>query len=63
MDISGTCAARFVAVRDAFVGNFGAGSEPVDVGASVAVTIDGELVVDLWAGVVNGDDGSERPWQ
>jgi CubicO group peptidase (beta-lactamase class C family) len=63
MDISGTCAARFVAVRDAFVGNFGAGSEPVDVGASVAVTIDGELVVDLWAGTVSGDDGSERSWQ
>jgi CubicO group peptidase (beta-lactamase class C family) len=63
MDISGTCDDRFVAVRDAFAGNFGACSEPVDVGASMAVTIDGELVVDLWAGVVNGDDGSERPWQ
>jgi CubicO group peptidase (beta-lactamase class C family) len=62
MDISGTCDDRLSAVGDAFAGNFDAG-EPVDVGASVAVTIEGELVVDLWGGTVTGDDGAERPWE
>ncbi len=62
MDISGTCDDRLTAVGDAFAGNFDAG-EPLDVGASVAVTIEGELVVDLWGGTVTGDDGVERPWQ
>jgi CubicO group peptidase (beta-lactamase class C family) len=62
MDISGTCDDRLRAVGEAFAANFDAG-EPVDVGASVAVTIEGELVVDLWGGTVTGDDGVERPWE
>jgi CubicO group peptidase (beta-lactamase class C family) len=62
MDISGTCDDRLTAVGDAFAGNFDAG-EAIEVGASVAVTIEGELVVDLWGGTVTGDDGVERPWQ
>ena len=49
MDISGSCDDRFAIVGDAFAGNFDADSEPAEVGASVAVTIEGELVVDLWA--------------
>ena len=63
MDISGTCDDRFAAVGDAFAANFEADGEPAEVGASVAVTIEGELVVDLWGGTVTGDDGVERPWQ
>jgi CubicO group peptidase (beta-lactamase class C family) len=63
MDISGKCDDRLAAVGDAFAGNFEPGSDPTDVGASVAVTIEGELVVDLWGGTITGDDGAERPWQ
>ena len=43
----GTCDPRFAAVRDAFEGNFADGLE---VGAACAVTIDGQILVDLWGG-------------
>jgi CubicO group peptidase (beta-lactamase class C family) len=59
----GTCHEHFGGVREAFAANFDAGAEPVDVGAAVAVTIEGELVVDLWAGTVTGDDGAQRAWE
>ncbi|MDF2732363.1 MAG: putative esterase, partial [Desertimonas sp.] len=62
MDISGSCDDRFASVGEAFGDNFHADREPAEVGASVAVTIEGELVVDLWAGTVTGDDGTDRPW-
>lgn len=62
MDISGSCDERFGAVGEAFRENFRADRQPTEVGASVAVTIGGQLVVDLWAGTVTGDDGVERPW-
>jgi CubicO group peptidase (beta-lactamase class C family) len=45
--IEGSCADRFSGVREAFAENFARRDE---VGASVAVTLDGELVVDLWGG-------------
>lgn len=45
--IDGVCDAAFSAVRAAFEENFRGGDE---VGASVAVYIDGEPVVDLWGG-------------
>jgi CubicO group peptidase (beta-lactamase class C family) len=63
MEVSGSCADRFAGVRDAFAANFDEAAELVDVGASVAVTVDGELVVDLWAGTFTGDDGLEQAWQ
>jgi hypothetical protein len=44
--IDGTCDTRFERVRNAFSGNF-AGNE---LGAAVAVTLDGKAVVDLWGG-------------
>jgi CubicO group peptidase (beta-lactamase class C family) len=44
-------------VREAFEANF---SEGLDAGASVAVTIGGELIVDLWGGTRDGD--GEAPW-
>lgn len=47
MEIFGTCDDRFIPLRDAFAANFKNGLE---VGASVAVTLDGKPVVDLWAG-------------
>ena len=56
-EIHGFVAPGFELVRDAFAGNFESGLE---CGASVAVTRDGEPVVDLWAGDA-GPDG--QPWQ
>ena len=46
-EIHGTCDERFSAVRSTLAASIDRGD---DVGASVAVTIDGELVVDLWGG-------------
>lgn len=47
MDVNGFCKSSFEYVRQTFAANFDMGLE---VGASVAVTKDGEPVVDLWAG-------------
>ncbi|MEW6173722.1 MAG: serine hydrolase domain-containing protein [Bacillota bacterium] len=58
IDIQGYCDRRFMAVKDAFAGNFEAGLE---VGASFAVTIDGEYVVDLWGGYA--DAAQTTPWE
>ena len=58
VDISGRCGAGFGAVKDAFAENF---VEEGDVGASVAVAIDGELVVDLWGGTQ--DAAGRVPWE
>ncbi len=56
IEIHGYCDERFGAVRNAFVSNFAAGSE---IGACVAVTVDGEMLVDLWAGDRNA---AGDPW-
>ncbi|MEX2230506.1 MAG: serine hydrolase domain-containing protein [Dehalococcoidia bacterium] len=56
--IHGVCDDRFAAVRAAFQANFDAGR---DVGASFAVTLDGETVVDLWGG--HADEARTRPWE
>lgn len=57
-DISGTCADRFSRVKDAFAANFATRG---DVGASVAVVMGDELVVDLWGG--HQDVARAVPWQ
>ncbi|WP_199688147.1 serine hydrolase domain-containing protein [Noviherbaspirillum sedimenti] len=54
--VAGWCAPRFEGVRDAFIENFIGGGE---LGASLAIEIDGEPVVDLWGGYA---DTSQRPW-
>lgn len=46
-EVRGTCAPRFAAVRRAFEEQLRSGRE---VGAAVAVTVDGDPVVDLWGG-------------
>ncbi len=56
--IEGTCDARFEGVREAFARNF---AEAGELGASVAVALGGELVVDLWAGHVDRDRA--QPWE
>ena len=63
MEIAGTTDERFAAVREQFAANFAEGSSPQDVGASVAVTVDGELVVDLWAGTVTTDTATDVAWE
>ncbi len=58
--ISGACAAGFDAVRDAFEKkNFAARDE---VGAAVAVWVDGDLVVNLWGGGY-ADARRRRRWR
>ena len=53
--IQGTCDARFQGVLEAFHQNF---LERDEVGASVALTLDGRTVVDLWGGRT-ARDGAE----
>jgi CubicO group peptidase (beta-lactamase class C family) len=57
-EIHGSCDERFTAVQQAMAKNFENGS---DVGASVAVTLNGELIVDLWGG--HTDEARSSAWQ
>jgi CubicO group peptidase (beta-lactamase class C family) len=57
-EIHGEVHPRFAAVRRAFAANFTRGD---DIGASFAVTHEGEMVVDLWGG--HADAAGTRPWQ
>ena len=45
--LDGTCSARFDPLRELFAAKLESGE---DLGASLAVNIDGEMVVDLWGG-------------
>jgi len=56
--IDGTCERRFSPLRDAFASNFELHDE---LGAGLAVTIDGRQVVDLWGGWA--DQEHTRAWQ
>lgn len=58
VEIQGTCDSRFAAVRDAFASNF---ADFDEVGAGVALTVEGRLVVDLWGG--HADAARSRPWR
>jgi CubicO group peptidase (beta-lactamase class C family) len=55
--VSGDCDARFLPVRDAFAESFARGDE---IGASVAVLIDGEPVLSLFGGFA--DPAKTRAW-
>jgi len=57
MEVHGTCKNGFEGVRDAFIQNF---EEGLEVGAAAAVTVDGESVVDIWAGDA---DPNGTPWE
>jgi CubicO group peptidase (beta-lactamase class C family) len=56
--IRGSCAPGYEQVRDVFETNF---RERDEVGASVAVWVDGDLAVNLWGG--SADAAGLRPWQ
>lgn len=58
LDIAGECQPAFNPIRDIFYKNFRAGRE---VGAALCIQIDGEVVLDLWAGWADGS--KTRPWQ
>jgi CubicO group peptidase (beta-lactamase class C family) len=56
-DVHGTCDPRFETMRDILSANIDSGA---DVGASAAVMLDGDLVVDIWGGWA--DEGHSAPW-
>ncbi|MET9604413.1 serine hydrolase domain-containing protein [Streptomyces sp. NPDC006512] len=60
MEVQGTVAEGFEAVREAFVRNF---EVLGDRGAAVAVYRDGRWVVDLWAGTKDADGAAAGPWE
>src|SRR6476660_8091527 len=55
--LGGTCSARFEPLRELFAAKLESGE---DLGASLAVNIDGEMVVDLWGGWA--DEARTAPW-
>ena len=55
--LGGTCNARFDPLRELFAAKLESGE---DLGASLAVNIDGEMVVDLWGGWA--DEARTVPW-
>ena len=57
-DVQGTWDEGFQGVVDAFAANLDGGD---DVGASAAVFVEGECVVDIWGGVT--DVEAQTPWQ
>jgi len=57
-EISGVCEERFAGVRDALAANLDSG---LDVGASVAVFVDGVPAVDIWGGHLDAE--GRVPWQ
>lgn len=56
--VSGRWSLRFKRVRDEFIRNF---AERGEVGASVCVMLEGQVVVDLWGGLARTD--TNTPWQ
>ena len=58
MEIHGFCDDRFAQVREVFERNFEAHGE---VGASFALTLEGEYLVDMWAG--HRDAAATLPWE
>src|SRR5215472_8820535 len=57
-EIHGTLDPRFARVKDVFAENF---RERNEVGAAIALRIDGQPVVDLWAG--HADQARTQPWR
>ena len=53
--LDGYCDEKFAPVRAAFVANF---KERGDIGASVAISLNGKMVVDLWGGQLSASDNT-----
>ena len=58
IEIHGICDDAYLPVKEAFQWGF---DEGLEVGASVAIAHEGEMVVDLWGGFANRKE--TRPWQ
>jgi CubicO group peptidase (beta-lactamase class C family) len=58
VNVQGICGDQFEAVRQAFSDNFASRG---DIGASFAVTLEGETVIDLWGGFK--DKEKTDPWE
>ena len=58
VDIAGTVPERFTKVADALARSIDDGA---DIGGSVAIVIDGEMVADFWGG--HADEARTRPWE
>jgi CubicO group peptidase (beta-lactamase class C family) len=56
--LHGHCAPKYERLREAFFRNF---HDHGEIGASYAVMVDGEMVVDLWGG--SKDEARARPWE
>ena len=54
--VEGTSDQAFSAVREAFAANFERG----EIGAACTVSVDGQVVVDIWGGWADAD--RRRPW-
>jgi CubicO group peptidase (beta-lactamase class C family) len=57
-DIHGICDERFESVRSALAENVDSGE---DLGASIAVDLDGDIAVDIWGG--HKDEARTQPWE
>ncbi|MEL6829371.1 MAG: serine hydrolase domain-containing protein [Pseudomonadota bacterium] len=58
VEVHGQCSDKFAGVKTVFENNFNTYDE---IGASIAITIEGEFVVDLWGGHL--DRAKTAPWQ
>ena len=58
VEVHGDCDERYAAVRTVLAHNLASGA---DLGASVAVYVDGEPVVDIWGGW--SDETRTKPWE
>jgi CubicO group peptidase (beta-lactamase class C family) len=57
VEVKGECDDRFTAVQEAFAKNF---EDGLELGASFAATLNGEFVVDIWAG--HADASKSKAW-
>ncbi len=58
VEVKGYCAPEFSALQEDFEANY---AEELELGSSLCVTVDGEMVVDIWGGYVDAE--KTKPWQ
>jgi len=58
IEIHGFCDDQFKNVKEVFAENF---KLDLDVGASLALTINGKFIIDIWAGYA--DEAQTKPWE
>jgi CubicO group peptidase (beta-lactamase class C family) len=58
VEVNGFCDEKFASVREMFASSI---DEEQDLGASFALTLDGEMVIDIWGGHLDAE--RTKPWQ